>query len=277
MTEAGGPHGEPEGAAGQPDGPVGAGEAWQQGELELTGRIVSASNATFLAQLGDRAVVYKPASGERPLWDFPDGDLANREAAAYLVSQSFGWNIVPRTWLRGGPLGEGMVQLWQEIDPEQDAVDLVPAGDVPEAGWRHVFDGYDEDDHPIALVHEDSAELRRMAVFDIVVNNADRKGNHILAMPDGHRYGVDHGLTFHEEHKLRTVLWGWVGEPLLPAELEGVERVRRDLGGPLGSRLAGMITDRELRALGRRCERLLARAVFPAPHGQMPSMPWPLF
>ncbi|MDF2443041.1 MAG: hypothetical protein JWR01_1244 [Subtercola sp.] len=247
------------------------------GELELTGRITTASNATFLAQLGDLTVVYKPISGEKPLWDFPDGNLAHREVAARLVSESFGWNVVPRTWLGEGPLGPGMLQLWQDVDEAQDAVDLVPWGTMPESGWRHVFDGRDEHDHPVSLIHEDSTELRRMAVFDVVTNNADRKGNHILPMPGGHRYGVDHGLTFHEEHKLRTVLWGFLGDELLPVEREGVERVRADLGGALGEALTGLLTARELRALGLRCDRLLQSGRFPSPRGQMPAVPWPLF
>ncbi|RFA10305.1 phosphatidylinositol kinase [Subtercola boreus] len=247
------------------------------GELELTGRITTASNATFLAQLGDLTVVYKPISGEKPLWDFPDGNLAHREVAAHLVSESFGWNVVPRTWLGDGPLGPGMLQLWQDVDEAQDAVDLVSWGTMPETGWRHVFDGRDEHDHPVSLIHEDSAELRRMAVFDVVTNNADRKGNHILPMPGGHRYGVDHGLTFHEEHKLRTVLWGFIGDELLPAELEGVQRVRDDLDWTLGEALVELITDRERRALRKRCDRLLQTGKFPGPRGQMPAVPWPLF
>ncbi|MFP7832535.1 SCO1664 family protein [Marisediminicola sp. LYQ134] len=247
------------------------------GDLALSGRITTASNATFLGTVGDTVVVYKPIAGEKPLWDFPDGDLAHREVAAHLVSEAFGWNIVPRTWLRDGPLGEGMVQLWQELDPEQDAVDLVPSGAMPESGWRHVFDGTDEDDRAVALIHEDTAALRRMAVFDIVVNNADRKGAHILPMADGHRYGVDHGLTLHSEHKLRTVLWGWIGEELSTDEREGVERVREQLDAGLGERLGSMITDYEVEALRQRCERLLTRGAFPPPRGQMPAVPWPLF
>jgi uncharacterized repeat protein (TIGR03843 family) len=247
------------------------------GELELTGRITTASNATFLGLIDDTVVVYKPIEGERPLWDFPDGSLAGREAAAYLVSQSFGWNVVPRTWLRDGPLGRGMVQLWREPDPTQDAVDLVASGAVPDEGWRPVFDGSDEHDRPVTLIHEDSAALRRMAVFDVVVNNADRKGAHILEMPDGHRHGVDHGLTFHVEHKLRTVLWGWIDEELDPDELEGIDRVRTDLGGSLGVALAELIDPMEIAALAGRCKRLHSVARFPSPHGQMPALPWPLF
>ena len=247
------------------------------GELEITGRITTASNATFLARIGNSVVVYKPIAGERPLWDFPDGDLASREVAAYLVSQVFGWNIVPRTWLRDGPLGAGMVQLWRDIDPEQDAVDLVPAGAVPDEGWRYVFNGRDNQDQAVTLIHEDSPALRRMAVFDIVVNNADRKGAHVLAMADGHRHGVDHGLTFHVEHKLRTVLWGWLGDELTSDELDGIDRVRAQLDGDLGAALAELLTSREIAALAARCNRLRRNGRFPAPHGEMPAVPWPLF
>jgi uncharacterized repeat protein (TIGR03843 family) len=177
-------------------------------ELILTGRITTASNATFLGSIGDVVVVDKPTAGESPLWDFPQGTLAHREVAAYLVSQVFGWDVVPHTWLRDGPMGEGMVQLWQQQDPAQSAVNLVATDHVPETGWKHVLEGRDENGRIVALVHEDSPALRRMAVFDIIVNNADRKGDHILAMTDGHRHGVDHGLSFHRDQKLRTVLWG---------------------------------------------------------------------
>ncbi|WP_104081709.1 SCO1664 family protein [Cryobacterium sp. Y11] len=247
------------------------------GELTLTGRITTASNATFLGSIDGAVVVYKPVAGEHPLWDFPGVNLANREVSAYLVSQVFGWNVVPRTWLRDGPMGEGMVQLWQEPDPAQSAVDLVLAEAVPETGWRHVLDGRDEHERMVSLIHEDSAALRRMAVFDIVVNNADRKGDHILAMPDGHRHGVDHGLTFHVEHKLRTVLWGWLGDALTDDELEGIDRVQADLNGTLGENLAGLLSPEEIVALAERCDRLRAEAQFPAPSGEMPAVPWPLF
>ena len=247
------------------------------GELEITGRITTASNATFLARIGNVVVVYKPIAGERPLWDFPDGDLASREVAACLVSEAFGWNIVPQTWLRDGPLVPGMVQLWQDIDPEQDAVDLVPADAVPDEGWRPVFEGTDNRDRMVTLIHEDSPALRRMAVFDIVVNNADRKGAHVLAMADGHRHGVDHGLTFNVEHKLRTVLWGWLGDELTADELAGIDRVRAQLDGDLGVALADLLTDDEIATFVARCERLRRIGRFPAPHGDMPAVPWPLF
>ncbi|TQJ41179.1 putative repeat protein (TIGR03843 family) [Arthrobacter sp. SLBN-112] len=247
------------------------------GELTLTGRITTASNATFVGTIGDTTVVYKPIAGEKPLWDFPEGFLAHREVAAYLVSEVLGWNVVPRTWLRDGPLGHGMVQLWQETDPDQNAVDLVAADDVPEIGWKQVLEGQDETGRMVALVHEDTPELRRMAVFDVVVNNADRKGDHILAMPHGHRHGVDHGLTFHSEHKLRTVLWGWLGDALTAEELEGIDRVSAGLDGELGRRLADLLSAEEIASLVARCARLRMTRRFPAPRGGMPAVPWPLF
>jgi uncharacterized repeat protein (TIGR03843 family) len=247
------------------------------GDLELTGRIATASNATFLARIDDVTVVYKPSAGERPLWDFPGGDLASREASAYLVSEAFGWNVVPPTWLRDGPLGPGMVQRWQEPDPEQGAVDLVASGALPAEGWRHVFDGSDDEGRSVSLIHEDTPALRRMAVFDVVVNNADRKGAHILEMTDGHRFGVDHGLTFHVEHKLRTVLWGWVGDDLTVEELDGIRSVRSQLDGELGAELGELISEREIAAFASRCDRLVRQGRFPEPHGEMPAVPWPLF
>jgi uncharacterized repeat protein (TIGR03843 family) len=247
-----------------------------QDELVLHGRIMPASNATFLAEIGGVQVVYKPILGERPLWDFPHGTLAGREVASYLVSEATGWHVVPPTWLREGPHGPGMVQLWQEPDPEQEAVTLVPEGRVPD-GWRHVFDGYDGQDRPISLVHEDSSALRRMAVFDVVVNNADRKGGHVLEMADGHRYGVDHGVSMHVEPKLRTVLWGWAGEPLTDDEVLILTELGSALHGALGEALAEHVSPREVDALGRRCARLLRHGVLPLPHGEYPAIPWPPF
>lgn len=246
-------------------------------ELTLTGRIRTASNATFLGSIGGTMVVYKPIAGEKPLWDFPDGFLAHREVAAYLVSEALGWNIVPRTWLREGPLGKGMVQLWQESEPDRNAVDLVASEDVPATGWKQVLEGQDEQGRMVALIHEDTPELRRMAVFDVVVNNADRKGDHVLAMPDGHRHGVDHGLTFHQDHKLRTVLWGWLGDALTVQELDGVDRVIEGLHGELGRKLANLLSAEEIDSLGARCRRLRLTGRFPAPGGEMSAVPWPLF
>jgi uncharacterized repeat protein (TIGR03843 family) len=245
-------------------------------ELELTGRITTASNATFLARLGDTEVVYKPVRGEQPLWDFPDHTLAAREVAAYVLSEQLGWDIVPRTWSGDGPFGPGMLQLWQEVDPAQDPVDLVPAGEIPD-GWHHVLDGLTPDETPVSVVHEDSPELRRMALFDVLANNADRKGAHILAMADGHRFGVDHGLTFHTAPRLRTVLWGWTGSALTAAEQDAVAGVRAALDADLGARLGELLAAGEVAALARRCEVLLAEPVFPGPAGDMPAVPWPVF
>jgi uncharacterized repeat protein (TIGR03843 family) len=247
-----------------------------EGELVLHGRIMPASNATFVGEIDGVQVVYKPVAGERPLWDFPDGTLADREVAAYAVSEAIGWNVVPPTWLREGPHGPGMVQLWQEPDAAQEAVTLVREGELP-AGYLHVFDGVDGHDRAVSLVHEDTPVLRRMAVFDIVVNNADRKGGHVLEMTDGHRYGVDHGVTFHTDHKLRTVLWGWLGQALTEEEVAGVRRVREALGGPLGEVLSTHLTDLEVDVVARRCDRLLARGTMPSPRGEWPAVPWPPF
>jgi uncharacterized repeat protein (TIGR03843 family) len=169
-----------------------------------------------------------------------------------------------------------MVQRWQEPDPAQEAVTLVPEGEVPR-GYRAVFDGLDGRDRPVTLVHEDTAALRRMAVFDIVVNNADRKGGHVLEMTGGHRYGVDHGVTFHTDPKLRTVLWGWLGEPLTDEEVGVVADLRAALGGGLGDDLGFHLTAEEIEATARRCERLLARGTLPAPRGEWPAIPWPPF
>ena len=248
----------------------------EDGELVLHGRIMPASNATFVGEVAGRRVVYKPMAGERPLWDFPDGTLALRERAAYVVSELLGWDVVPPTILREGPHGFGMVQLWREPDPHQQAVTLVPEGADP-PGYLHVFDGLDQHDQPIALVHEDSAALRRMAVFDVLVNNADRKGGHVLEMADGHRHGVDHGVSFHPDPKLRTVLWGWAGEPLATDELDGVDGLLAAFGTPAGKELRELVSGLELERLRRRCERLRTTAVFPVPRGDWPAIPWPPF
>jgi uncharacterized repeat protein (TIGR03843 family) len=255
-----------------------------RGDIEIQGRIMPASNATFFgtATLDGRTIecVYKPVAGERPLWDFPDGTLARREVAAYVVSEALGWGVVPPTVLRGdAPAGLGMVQAWREPDEGQGAVDLVPAGATPE-GYLHVLDAYDGDDRPVSLVHEDSDALRRMAVFDIVVNNADRKGGHVLAMLDGHRFGVDHGVSFHVDDKLRTVLWGWARDPLDPDDAAGLRALLDRLGtasSELVATLTELLAGDELAATVARCEQLLRRDVMPVPSGGRPSIPWPAF
>jgi uncharacterized repeat protein (TIGR03843 family) len=246
------------------------------GTLTLRGRVMPASNATFVGEIDDRRVIYKPVAGERPLWDFPEGTLAAREEAAYVVSEALGWDIVPLTFQRDGPHGPGMVQLWQEPDPVQEAVTLVAGDDVPD-GYLYVFEGLDDRDQVVSLVHEDTSELRRMAVFDAVVNNADRKGGHVLAMTGGHRYGVDHGLTFHVEHKLRTVLWGWAGELLTEHESAGLEQLSDRLEGDVGECLLELIRPHEVEATRRRVKRLLRVGTLPEPGQGWRAIPWPPF
>jgi uncharacterized repeat protein (TIGR03843 family) len=250
--------------------------------LVVLGRILPASNHTFLARLGDEGVqcVYKPSSGERPLWDFTDGTLAAREYAAWVVSRHLGWDVVPPTVLRDGPAGPGMVQLWMESEEAApgcpDPVDILPEGPVPD-GFLHVLDATGGRDEPVMLVHEDSVPLRRMAVFDLMTNNTDRKGGHVLPMPGGHRYGVDHGVCFHVDDKLRTVLWGWAGQRFSQPEREGLESVLEGLFGELREELEELLTVREVDALARRCQRLLRIGTFPVPSGGWPSIPWPPF
>lgn len=256
------------------------------GELEVRGRILPASNAAFLVEAVHEDVrvpcIYKPVAGERPLWDFPDGTLAARERAAYVVSELLGWDVVPLTVLRDGPHGHGMVQQWREPaeTPEGslDAVDLCPQGRVP-PGFRHVLDAEDGGGHDVSLVHEDSAPMRRMAVFDILVNNADRKGGHVLAMADGHRYGVDHGVCFHVENKLRTVLWGWAGEALDDDLVTDVRRVvlAIEAGDGAARELRDLLTPPEVEALSGRARRLLRAGAMPVPGRGWPSIPWPAF
>jgi uncharacterized repeat protein (TIGR03843 family) len=257
--------------------------ALRLGEIEIGGRIMPASNATFFGTSRFEGtsvdVVYKPVGGERPLWDFPDGTLASREVAAYAVSEALGWDVVPPTVLRDGPLGTGMVQAWREPDARQEPVDLVRRNRVPD-GFLHVLDAYDQDDRPISLVHEDSDALRRMAVFDVVVNNADRKGGHVLPMADGHRHGVDHGVSFHTDPKLRTVLWGWAAEPLDEEDAAGVRRLRDLLCRPdaeLTTTLSELLDVEEVVATLERCEALLRSGRMPVPSSGRPSIPWPAF
>jgi uncharacterized repeat protein (TIGR03843 family) len=254
----------------------------QHGELAVVGRIRSASNATFLceARFEDRVeqCVYKPIAGEQPLWDFPDGTLAGREYGAFLISEALDWNIVPHTIIRQGPAGLGMVQAWVE-QPEDPSgtglVDLCPADSVPE-GYLAVLTAYDYAGGEVSLVHADDPGLRRMAVFDVIVNNADRKGGHILTGSDGVVYGVDHGISLHTHDKLRTVLWGWAGKPIDDETLESLRGLENRLGGKLGSRLRRHITAAEVDALCRRVRAVVADPVMPTPAGRQP-LPWPAF
>jgi len=222
------------------------------GELELIGRLwVSSNNALLGVVRGgglEAAVIHKPVLGERPLHDFPDGTLARREVAAFAVSRATGWEIVPPTVLREGPLGEGMLQLWVRRDPDADPVDLVNAADD---------------------------RLRRIAVFDAAVNNTDRKAGHLVPVPGGHVYGVDHGVTFSAVPKLRTVLWAWRGEPFAAEEASALRLLRAEIDGPLGATLLGLLDPTEVRATARRLDRLIAGGTFPQPDPRWPAVPWP--
>ncbi|HVV76843.1 MAG TPA: SCO1664 family protein [Mycobacteriales bacterium] len=226
----------------------------RDGELSVEGRLVDASNATLYCIVEhdgmSAACVYKPIAGERPLWDFPDGTLAGREVAAYLVSSESGWDIVPPTVMRDGPFGPGMAQLWIDVDETVDLSNLVRSTIEP---------------------------LRRMAVFDAVINNADRKGGHLLPVPGGHVYGVDHGVCFSLEDKLRTLLWGWRGKKLTAEAIGVLTHLRCQLDETLGVALAEHLTAAEIAKTRRRVDRLLATGKHPMPSGDWPPMPWPPF
>ena len=226
----------------------------RDGELSVEGRLVDASNATLYcrAELDGvtAAVVYKPVRGERPLWDFPDGTLAGREVGAYAVSQATGWDVVPPTVMREGPYGPGMCQLWIDLDEEVELTVLAKS------------------DHP---------DLRRMAVFDAVVNNSDRKGGHLLPKADGRVQGVDHGLCFSADDKLRTLLWQWRGKRLTDEAVEVLSRLRAEMDGPLGETLHALITVTEVEATKDRLDRLLSSRRHPQPSSDWPAIPWPPF
>jgi hypothetical protein len=229
-------------------------ELLERGTLDVEGRLVDASNATLYCTIthhgAEANCVYKPVAGERPLWDFPTGTLAGREVAAFAVSKAAGWNIVPPTVLRDGPFGPGMVQLWIDADPEADLIALSRSTD-------HVG-------------------LREMAVFDAVINNADRKIGHLLPVPDGHLYGCDHGVCFAEDYKLRTVLWQWRGKALPDRAVAALQHLAVELsGGWLERELSLHLTAEEVEATRLRVGKLLHRPVYPYPPDDWPAIPWP--
>ena len=224
------------------------------GELHVTGRLVDASNATLYATatFEDRELVciYKPIAGERPLWDFADGCLAHREYAAYLVSDYLGFDLVPLTILRDGPYGLGMVQQWVDID---ESIDLAK---------------FFATDHP---------QLRSMALFDAIINNTDRKIGHLLPLDEKTLFGCDHGVTFHTDDKLRTVLWQWAEEPFTPEEIVLLEKAQLSLAGELGQLLSPLLTVQEIQETTRRIAELLSSGTFPLPNPDWPAVPWPAF
>ena len=224
----------------------------ESGEIELLGRMPWSSNATFLAKLElagvESLAIYKPRKGERPLWDFPRGTLCDREVAAHLVSEALGWRIVPLTILREGPAGVGMVQRFVDHDPEE---------------------------HFFTLRERFPDVFRRFALFDVVINNADRKSGHCLRDRSDHVWGIDHGVSFHGAVKLRTVIWDYEGKPISPTEMEGLEGLRARLDADLGRRIGALLSAPERQALEDRLEWLLTERVFPQPLTEYPY-PWPM-
>ena len=228
-------------------------ELLNTGAITVTGRLVDASNATLFASIeSDKAqgqCIYKPIAGERPLWDFPDGQLAHREYAAFLISEFLSLHIVPPTVLRDGPFGLGMVQLWIDIDEEIDLAQYFS---------------------------QDDPQLRTMALFDAIINNTDRKIGHLLPDKSGRLFGCDHGVTFHSEYKLRTVLWQWAGEPLLDSEIEILQKAIYEFA-QIEDALNDYLTKDELVALEIRIRELWESGTFPLPNPDWPSIPLPAF
>lgn len=223
------------------------------GEINISGRLVDASNATLFGsctyQGSEMSIIYKPIAGERPLWDFSEGNLASREYASYLISELLGWSLIPVTILRDGPFGEGMVQQWIDID---ESIDLA------------------------LFYRTDDPRLRRLALFDAVVNNTDRKIGHLLPTKDGRLFGCDHGVTFHEEDKLRTVLWQWAGTSLEEDERASLQKLLNTLE-TVETEIAQLISEIEFKALMARISKLLSSSEFPSPSEDWPAVPWPPF
>ncbi len=225
------------------------------GEIETQGMMPYSSNYTLLVTVKSGALqgpaIYKPRRGERPLWDFPRGTLCQREFAAYLLSDALGWMLVPPTVLRDGPYGVGSVQLYIDSDDEAHLFTMQKEG------------GYDE-------------TIMRLAAFDIIANNTDRKSGHCLKGTDGRLWAIDHGICWHAEDKLRTVIWDYAGQPLPDAILADLKRLRDQVrsGGAFISALQGLLDASEVRAFRRRLDTLIDGGVFPDP-GPYRSVPWP--
>jgi len=251
------------------------------GELEVLGRLAGSSNATLLSSVTspdgpEITCVYKPVYGERPLWDFAEGSLAGREVAAYELSDLLGWEVIPVTvWRDDGPYGEGSVQMWVEESEDDGVVSLVATSDLPQ-GWLHVLSGENESGDGVSVVHQQRADLQQIAVLDVLMNNADRKAGHVLRGEADRLWAIDHGLTFHDEPKLRTVLWGWAGEAIPPALYQDILALNENWA-EAEQRLEQYLAGYELIALRQRIEDLLEYDRFPAPSHGWPSIPWPLF
>jgi uncharacterized repeat protein (TIGR03843 family) len=224
------------------------------GTIDVEGLVPWGSNYTFLATIHNGAretlAIYKPSRGERPLWDFPDGTLAKREVAAYLVSVALGFPNVPPTVLRDGPHGIGMVQLFIETVQGQ---------------------------HFFTLRDKYQDEMKQIAVFDAVINNTDRKGGHVLLGANGKIWCIDHGVTFHEYPKLRTVIWDFMEQPIPSPITEALRGLSAQLkrAGSLVESLAALLSPREMRALRKRVDELIENGIFPSPPEEWPPVPWP--
>ncbi|HEX5613597.1 MAG TPA: SCO1664 family protein [Acidimicrobiia bacterium] len=226
------------------------------GDIDVLGRMPWSSNATFLVNLagpgGELLAIYKPERGERPLWDFPTGTLGRREVAARVVSDALGWELVPDTILRDGPAGFGMMQRFVEHDPEE---------------------------HYFTLLETHAPTLARIAAFDAVINNADRKGGHVLRAPDGHVWGIDHGVSFHVQWKLRTVIWEFASEPIPPGTCDDLHRLRAQLdaaGSAVRAGLDELLAADEVAAVASRLDALLDAGTLPAADPGWHAYPWPL-
>ena len=219
---------------------------FETGELEIIGRLVDASNASLLCTLpNELKVIYKPIAGERPLWDFPDGNLASREVAAFYISEVGEFDVVPKTVLREGPFGIGAIQQWIETSEAADV---------------------------IAMAQSDDPQIRNLALFDIVINNADRKFGHILITPDGQIFGCDHGVSLHEENKLRTVIWQFAEQKLTSEEIAKL----KDLISKIDlNHLAKFLSAEEIAAFLQRVQGLIEDGRFSSPNPNWPAVPWP--
>lgn len=249
------------------------------GELRIEGRLASASNATLRCEVttteGDVIrCVYKPVHGERPLWDFPEGTLAAREVAFFELDRMLGWSLVPLTvWRDEGPLGPGSCQLW--IDAEACPVDIIPAGEERE-GWAVVLEGEDSTGRHVKLVHASTHDIQRLTLLDAIANNADRKGGHVLIDDDGRIWGIDHGVTFNVDDKLRSVLWGWADQSVPDDLLDDLRRLVMlfDQGAESVSK---WLAPEEFDALRRRVHDICGSGRFPSPSPDWPAIPWPIF
>lgn len=248
-------------------------------DLRILGRMVDASNLALLCELEGRSdirCIYKPVQGERPLWDFPDVALAHREVAMFHLTEALLPGRVPITvWRDEGPLGPGMCQLFIEDAQPSDAIAIIDGHETPD-GWITILHAHDSGGAPVSLVHRDDPMLRRIALLDAIANNADRKGGHLLEDPAGRLYVIDHGVTFHVEPKLRTVLWGWAGQDLLPDELALLDQLLETWSAAFLPHLSGHLSTAEIEATWQRASSLREGRTMPVPSAEWPSLPWPV-